>query len=166
LFFLAKPIPPHARAGRNKHDALREKTRRQLGPFTPAAYDELRSYSDEPSQNSLLKTPVRTAVLYMFTKIDSNNFLALVANAFSEGAGPLAGDVHETGIAGDLIEHGQDPLRSRQKAAVETDSNCSKASLIPSRSYFMRRDIKSTCSCGRASPSKICRSWDAAEFKV
>src|SRR5467141_1288339 len=45
--------------------------------------------------------------------------LTLVANALGERSGPLAGDVHETGITGDLIEHGQDALRFRQKAAVE-----------------------------------------------
>ena len=42
-----------------------------------------------------------------------------MANAFGEGAGPLAGDVYETRISGDLVEHGQDPLGFGQKAVVE-----------------------------------------------
>src|ERR1700687_4292951 len=45
--------------------------------------------------------------------------LTLVADAFGERAGALAGDVQEAGIAGNLVEHGQDALRFRQKAAVE-----------------------------------------------
>jgi len=42
-----------------------------------------------------------------------------VADALGEGAGPLAGDIHKPGIASDLIEHGQDSLWFREKAAVE-----------------------------------------------
>src|SRR6266446_3210640 len=45
--------------------------------------------------------------------------LTLVADALGEGTSALAGDVHEARIAGDLVEHGQDPLRFRQKAAVQ-----------------------------------------------
>jgi hypothetical protein len=32
--------------------------------------------------------------------------LALVADTFGEGAGALAGDVHEAGVSGNLVEHG------------------------------------------------------------
>src|SRR5712671_376954 len=45
--------------------------------------------------------------------------LTLVADTFGEGTCALAGDVHEARIAGDLVEHGQDPLRFRQKTAVQ-----------------------------------------------
>ena len=45
--------------------------------------------------------------------------LTLVTDALGEGASALAGDVYEARIAGDLVEHGQDPLRFRQKAAVQ-----------------------------------------------
>src|SRR6266478_488588 len=45
--------------------------------------------------------------------------LTLVADALGEGTGALAGDVHEPGIAGDLVEHGQHALWFRQKAAVQ-----------------------------------------------
>jgi hypothetical protein len=46
-------------------------------------------------------------------------YLALVADAFGERAGALAGDVDKPGIPGDLIKHGQNALRFRQKAAVQ-----------------------------------------------
>src|SRR5437773_6812753 len=39
--------------------------------------------------------------------------------SLGEGTGALAGDVHEPGIAGDLVKHRQHPLRFRQKAAVQ-----------------------------------------------
>src|SRR2546430_5593358 len=45
--------------------------------------------------------------------------LALMANAFGEGPGPLSRDVHKPGVPRDLIENGQDPLWFRHKAAVE-----------------------------------------------
>src|SRR6266705_7136067 len=45
--------------------------------------------------------------------------LVRVADAVGEGAGALAGDVHEAGILRNLIEHGQEALRFRQKAAVK-----------------------------------------------
>src|SRR6267154_6442045 len=45
--------------------------------------------------------------------------LTLVTDALGKRPSPLAGDVYEARIAGDLVEHGQDPLRFRQKAAVQ-----------------------------------------------
>jgi hypothetical protein len=39
--------------------------------------------------------------------------LALVAYALSEGAGALAGNVHESRISGDLVEDREDALRLR-----------------------------------------------------
>src|SRR6266403_488159 len=48
-----------------------------------------------------------------------SRFSALMADALGEGTGALAGDVHEPGIAGDLVEHGQHALWFRQKAAVQ-----------------------------------------------
>jgi len=42
-----------------------------------------------------------------------------MADAFGEGTRALPRDVDKMGIAGDLIEHRQNALRLRQKAAVE-----------------------------------------------
>jgi len=42
--------------------------------------------------------------------------LALVTDALGEGAGALAGDVHEARIAADLVEHGQDGCGAAQAA--------------------------------------------------
>ena len=41
------------------------------------------------------------------------------ADAFGEGPGPLACNIHEFRIRGNLIQHGQDTLRFREQAAVE-----------------------------------------------
>src|SRR5437879_9257310 len=41
--------------------------------------------------------------------------LALVADALGEGPCPLAGDVNDVRIAGDLVEQGHEPLRFRKK---------------------------------------------------
>src|SRR6266478_8578346 len=65
--------------------------------------------------NFLSRDDVVDALAEYFHTIHS----ALTADALSEGAGALAGDVHEAGIARDLIEHGQEALRFRQKTAVE-----------------------------------------------
>src|SRR5713101_3907986 len=65
--------------------------------------------------NFLSRDDVVDALAEYFRTIPS----ALVADALGEGAGALAGDVHEAGIARDLIEHGQEALRFRQKAAVK-----------------------------------------------
>jgi hypothetical protein len=46
-------------------------------------------------------------------------FLTLVPDALGEGAGPLAGDLDKSGVPRNLVQHGQDSLRLRQKAAVE-----------------------------------------------
>src|SRR6266849_4889431 len=51
---------------------------------------------------------------------DESNFgLALMADAFGEGSGPLARDVHKFRIRGNLIQHRKDALRFRQQAAIE-----------------------------------------------
>src|SRR5216683_4410051 len=47
------------------------------------------------------------------------SFLSLVANALGEGPGPLPRYLYKSRIPGDLIEHGQDALWFRQKAAVQ-----------------------------------------------
>src|SRR5690349_5865487 len=52
-------------------------------------------------------------------KISLNNLSALMANAFGKGAGSLPRDIYKPRIACDLVEHGQDALRFRHKAAVE-----------------------------------------------
>jgi len=92
--------------------------------------------------------------------------LTLVANALGERSGPLAGDVHETGITGDLIEHGQDALRFRQKAAVEIGFELQQGVVDSQPVVFHAPRNQIHMFLLARQPSKICKSWDAAEFKV
>src|SRR5882724_6541634 len=51
---------------------------------------------------------------------DESSFgLALMADAFGEGSGPLARNVHKFRIRGNLIQHRKDALRFRQQATIE-----------------------------------------------
>src|SRR5260370_27420434 len=100
--------------------ALREKTRRQRGAFMPAALQRYPFQYRRTIAEFLTRTPrAELPCCTCLRKLTRIIFLTLVAEAVGEGARALAGDVHEAGIAGDLIEHGQDALRFRQKAAVE-----------------------------------------------
>src|SRR5256886_17132346 len=92
----------------------RETTPRRCRPGPPRLrrnpFEGRRSIADFLNQ----LPPGRTA------RADENRFdLALMANAFGEGPGPLSRDVHKPGVPRDLIENGQDPLWFRHKAAVE-----------------------------------------------